>query len=177
MLLGFVGVFYVGSGIPIFNELVLWQRQPAAAPTEFVERMNAASKIGLNPFWAYEADNAQADYILVTRKGLTSENVALMERLVAYRPCPGSLLRLALLRAYAGRQSEAEDLLLVALAGHPLAVPSSYDAISELKDPAVKPLQALAKHANDIYNADGPEAVVPWVVMLQQQRGRILQSH
>lgn len=170
-LLGLTGLLYVSLGYSNYFNVVEWSK-PTKLPAVLASRDVAARQLALNPFWTYEADTILAMCMPVSRAALTPDNVELLERLVAYRPYPVPLIRLAIMRAYAGRQAEAEDLILMAFAGHPLDTLSNYEGLMTLKDPALKPLQALAKQANTAYTNGGPEAVVRWATAIERRRGR-----
>lgn len=174
LALGGVGLWYVISGVPVARQLMEWYSGPARTQAEVVARVQGAQRLSLNPFWTYEADSLLAFYIPPTRNSLTQSNITLLTRLTAYRPYPDSLLKLAIMDAYAGKTREAENLLLMALASSPLYTPNSYVQIMDLKDPALVSLQKQMAQAKAVYDKDGPEAVVRWVNTVQRQRGYVL---
>ncbi|TCP15281.1 O-antigen ligase [Crenobacter luteus] len=147
---------YAATGVGHFRTLTTWIH-PSPSATENAARIRGLVALGRNPLWAYEADLVLSGYMVPNRR-LAALQRPLLERLAAYRPYPGVLQQLALLRQMEGDRRGAVEAMAMAIAAYPGLTPSYAAYFAPLRDPAAAPLQAFTAPALAAFRAGGPAA-------------------
>ncbi|TIC86241.1 O-antigen ligase family protein [Crenobacter intestini] len=140
-------------GVAYYFDWVKWV-VPSSDGRENKARIEALLTQGANPSWSYDADQLLSNYLGGDAAHLALKQ-PLFERLAAYRPYPGTLTKLAMLRAHAGDAAGARDALRRAIAAYPATVPNIAATLAQEKAPTLAPLQAMAARAHEAYRRHG----------------------
>lgn len=143
---------YVLFGVAPFQRLAFnFSPLPMSKPYFEVSLKNAKrsmelAKLARNPLWSWEAELSMVNY-LQPDGPLRDLQRELVERVAFYRPLPGVLLKLAVLRALTGQETLARQALIMAIANYPQNTPYFQHDLAQLSQPEIRPLQLLASRA------------------------------
>ncbi|MGL6072514.1 Wzy polymerase domain-containing protein, partial [Craterilacuibacter sp.] len=160
LLLGLAG-WQIVLGLVMYFDWVRWV-MPADKPAENKARIEALLQQGANPVWSYETDQLLSNYLDGSANHLALK-LPLFERLAAYRPYPGTLVKLAMLRAHHGDAAGAEAALRQAIAAFPDTAPQLAAMLSAQAAPALQPLQQISRSAAQAYSQSGASAAAQTV--------------
>lgn len=148
-------------GLVMYFDWVRWV-MPSRDAAENKVRIEALLQHGANPVWSYEADQLLSNYLDGSANHLALK-LPLFERLAAHRPYPGTLVKLAMLRAHQGDAAGAEMALRQAIASFPDTAPQLAAMLAEPADAALKPLQQISARAALAHQQAGASAAAQTV--------------
>ncbi|RQW26522.1 hypothetical protein EHS17_10170 [Rhodobacteraceae bacterium CH30] len=148
-------------GLVMYFDWVRWVI-PSRDAAENKVRIESLLQHGANPVWSYEADQLLSNYLDGSANHLALK-LPLFERLAAYRPYPGTLVKLAMLRAHQGDAAGAEVALRQAIASFPDTAPQLAAMLAGQADAALKPLQQISARAALAHQQAGASAAAQTV--------------
>ena len=148
-------------GLVMYFDWVRWV-VPSRDAAENKVRIESLLQHGANPVWSYEADQLLSNYLDGSADHLALK-LPLFERLAAYRPYPGTLVKLAMLRAHQGDAAGAEVALRQAIASFPDTAPQLAAMLAGPADAALKPLQQISARAALAHQQAGASAAAQTV--------------
>ncbi|MXR36594.1 O-antigen ligase family protein [Craterilacuibacter sinensis] len=148
-------------GLVMYFDWVRWV-MPSRDVAENKARIESLLQHGANPVWSYEADQLLSNYLDGSANHLALK-LPLFERLAAYRPYPGTLIKLAMLRAHQGDAAGAEVALRQAIASFPDTAPQLAAMLAGPTDAALKPLQQISARAALAHQQAGASAAAQTV--------------
>jgi O-antigen ligase len=145
LICGLLFGLYVVSGVGKFDILVR-QSMPIPDVKENQQRIQALSRMTIDPLWQDDANLALARFLTPSREKAELK-LKIYEHLLKYRPMPFILQNSAMLNALVGKQQQALDQVRQFIVVYPDMVSSLCLSLSLEQEPAYVPLRSLADRA------------------------------
>jgi len=158
VLLAGLALSYVAKGAMVFPLLVESQN-PSRDIARNQQQIEQLLTLSANPFWRFESELMLSNFLVPSPEQLTIK-LKHHEDLVAYRPYPMLLCKLATLQQWAGQNRKAQDSLHMLIAAYPVDISRCAMIIASARDAKLQPLLDMMAQAVLIQQKHGDFGVV-----------------
>ena len=163
VILGMATLLYIAKGAMVFPLLVASQN-PSRDIKQNQQQIEQLISLSANPFWRFESELMLSNFLMPSPSQLAIK-LRHHEELVAYRPYPMLLCKLAMLRQWSGQAAGAQDSLRMLQAAYPVDAPRCAMMIASSGDTRLQPLLDKAAMGAVTQQRQGDAALVRQVTM------------
>jgi len=163
VILGVATLLYVVKGAMVFP-LLVGSQSPTRDIKQNQQQIEQLISLSANPFWRFESELMLSNFLVPSPSQLAIK-LRHHEELVAYRPYPMLLCKLAMLHQWSGQVVAAQDSLNMLLAAYPADVPRCAMVIASSGDTRLQPLLDKAALGAVTQQRQGDAALVRQVTM------------
>ena len=158
MILGVATLLYVVKGAMVFP-LLVGSQNPTRDIKQNQRQIEQLISLSANPFWRFESELMLSNFLVPSPNQLGIK-LRHHEELVAYRPYPMLLCKLAMLRQWSGQPGGAQDSLRMLQAAYPADAPRCAMVIASSGDTRLQPLLDKAAMGAVTQQRQGDAALV-----------------
>lgn len=158
VILGVATLLYVAKGAMVFP-LLVGSQNPTRDIKQNQLQIEQLISLSANPFWRFESELMLSNFLVPSPNQLAIK-LRHHEELVAYRPYPMLLCKLAMLRQWSGQPVAAQDSLRMLQAAYPADAPRCTMVIASSGDTRLQPLLDKAAMGAVTQQRQGDAALV-----------------
>ncbi len=158
VILGVATLLYVAKGAMVFP-LLVGSQNPTRDIKQNQQQIEQLISLSANPFWRFESELMLSNFLVPSPNQLAIK-LRHHEELVAYRPYPMLLCKLAMLQQWSAQADKAQDSLNMLLAAYPYDAPRCAMVIANSGDTRLQPLLDKAAMGAATQQRKGDAALV-----------------